>query len=367
MILESVELEETRTELRQVLVSIYDRVSPPERAVACAERLGQGDCDAELWARISGELGGVGLAVPAALGGSGASLAEAAVLFEVGGARLGCVPLLGSTLAAECLVRSRDAEAARRWVPALSEGRLRGAVAWHGDGVSVRKTAPGQDGDVVLDGTVEIVVDVVDAALLVLPVGVGLVVVDLTSVVVEQVDSLDLTRAVGRVRLSATAGHRVGGRPGAEVLDEVRDVAALFLATEMLGVAEQALADSVDYAKQREQFGRVIGSFQAIKHLLADMATAADLARSLVEHATWAAVERPERLREAASMAFLAAADAACFVTAENVQVHGGIGFSWEHPAHLYFRKARADAALLGDRALMADRLLASVGVLGEA
>jgi alkylation response protein AidB-like acyl-CoA dehydrogenase len=361
MILTSDEHDETATALRQVLLSMCDRVSPPGDAVARAEAVVEGRHDLELWARLSGELGGAGLAVPAELGGGGASLAEAALVFEeVAGARLACVPLLGTTLAAELLVRSGDAAAAARWVPGLAAGELRGALAWSAPHVAVR----GAGAQVVLDGTLDRVVDAVGADVLVVPAAGGLVVVELAGVRVEQLDSLDLTRAVARVRLRSAPGVRLGGRPGPEVLEELRDVAALLLAAEQLGVAEQALRDAVAHAKVREQFGRVIGSFQALKHLLADMATATDLARSLVEHAVWTSVEEPDRLREAAAMAKLAGDEAACRVSAECVQVLGGLGFSWEHHAHLFFRKARANAALLGGRQGFVDRLLTSVGAV---
>jgi len=357
VILESLELEETRTELRSLLESLYERSAPIGSAVARADLVASGDVEPPVWARLAEDVGAVGLAVPTGLGGSGAGLAELAVLFEMEGAGLGCVPLLGSVLALEVLLRG-DESARRRWVPDLATGSVRGALAWRADAVTAVRTGE----ETVLDGVLAAVTDVVGAGVLVLPVGEDLYLVDLSDeqVQVEQLATLDLTRSAGRVRLAGVRAVWVGA---VATLDEVRDVAALLLAHELLGVAERALGDAVAYAGAREQFGRVIGSFQALKHLLADMATSADLARSLVEHAAWAAAEAPERLRETATMAYLAAADSACFVTAENVQVHGGIGFSWEHPAHLYFRKARADAALLGERSDFVDRLLETAGV----
>ena len=151
--------------------------------------------------------------------------------------------------------------------------------------------------------------------------------------------------------------------PAPDIGSDDIDMLRAALAAEQLGVAEQALADAVEYAGVREQFGRVIGSFQAMKHLLADVATETDLARSMVEHAVWAAAASPEDLPEAAAMAMLAASRAAVVASGENVQVHGGIGFSWEHPAHLLFRKARSNDCLLGPPADLTDRILSSHGV----
>jgi alkylation response protein AidB-like acyl-CoA dehydrogenase len=359
MIIEATEVAENRLELHESLTTIYDRTAPTAERVDRADRLAAGTQETALWSRLGRDFGGVGLASPVGLGGGGAGLAELAVMFEVDGARLGCVPILGSVLVVEALLRCGDQQTARRWVPDLATGSVSGALAWTAHDVLARE---GAEGGLVLDGTTSAVADAVGASVLVLPVDGDLVVVDLARAAVEQLEALDLTRTFGRVRFDATPATRLRGQPGGEVLEQVRDVAALLLATELLGVTEQALADAVAYAGHREQFGRPVGSFQALKHLLADMATAADLVRSLVEHATWAAAEAPDRLREAAAMAFLAAADVACFVTAENVQVYGGIGFSWEHPAHLFFREARADASLLGEPSRFVDRVLASAG-----
>ncbi len=177
-------------------------------------------------------------------------------------------------------------------------------------------------------------------------------------------ETLDLTRSLAQVEFAAAAADRVAVDDAIALLDELLDVAAVLVASEQLGVAEKSVADAVAYAATREQFGRPIGSFQALKHILADMATQADLARSLVEHAVWAAVESPEQLRAAESL--IESSRAACAVTAENVQVHGGIGFSWEHPAHLYFRKARSNEMLLGEASTWTERSFAPDRRAGE-
>ncbi len=180
------------------------------------------------------------------------------------------------------------------------------------------------------------------------------------NVAVVRREALDLARSLSLVTCSAAPARAVVTTSAADLLENVRDLAAVLTAAEQLGVAEQAVADAVAFAKEREQFGRAIGSFQAIKHLAADMATDADLARSLVEHAVWAAVEAVDSLPGAAASALVEASRSACSVTADNVQIHGGIGFSWEHPAHLYFRKARSNQMLWGDSAGWSARAFAA-------
>ncbi|MGC9667607.1 acyl-CoA dehydrogenase family protein [Planosporangium sp. 12N6] len=365
MILNDVDAGAARDELRDVVEAMFDRISPATGVVHRADAAAAGSIDTELWNRLNQELGAVGLAVPEEWGGTGATIAEVAVLFEAGGRRLSTVPLLGTFLAVEALVRSGDAAACQRWVPDLVSGGTAGAFAWP----ATRVVAAPVGDSWRLSGTVDLVIDGPTADLLILPAvtgdGLRLFTVPLEGVRRERRETLDLTRQLGLVVLEQTPAQRVDvGSDVVELTEVLRDVAATALACEQLGVAEQALADAVAYAKEREQFGRRIGSFQAVKHLLADLATSADLARSLVEHAVWAATEQPARRRAAAAMAILAASAAACFVSGENVQVHGGIGFSWEHPAHLFFRKARSNAVLLGDRSFYTDRLLAEIGVL---
>lgn len=361
MILNDLEGLDTRAELAEILTTVFDRVAPRAEAVARAEAAAAGTYDSELWGRLNGEIGVVALTVPEELGGAGATLAETAVVLELIGRRTAAVPFLGSFLAVEALVRADAAAARERWLEPLMGGEAGGAASWAG-ALTAEETATGW----TVTGHLEVVVDGHSADVVIAPAtsrdGERWFAIDLAGCSRRRLEALDLTREVANLRLDDASAIPIPTSDADGLRRELQDLAALALAVEQLGVAEQSLADAVDYAKIREQFGRTIGSFQALKHLLADMATEADLARSLVEHALWVAAERPTELTEAAAMAMLGASRAAVFASGENVQVHGGIGFSWEHPAHLYFRKARSNDALLATRAELSERVLNARG-----
>jgi alkylation response protein AidB-like acyl-CoA dehydrogenase len=357
MILDSAEGIETRAELASVLTTVFDRVAPIADVVLRADAAAAGGYDAALWDKLNGEVGIAGLTVPEDLGGAGATWAEALVLAEVVGRRSAALPYLGTLLAVEALAGT-GGTAAERWLEPLMSGESTGAVSW-ANGLTAVEAADGW----TVSGSVDLVVDGSLAGVLAVPAtsphGAGWFAVDLANATRRRQDALDLTRDLAVLELAdAPALLIAAGQPDGLAV-RLRDLAVLALAVEQLGVAEQAVEDAVAYARAREQFGRTIGSFQAVKHLLADLVTEADLARSLVEHATWAAVESPEQLTEAAAMAMIAASGAAVTASAENVQVHGGIGFSWEHPAHLHFRKARSNEVLLDPPHVLADKVLA--------
>ena len=161
-----------------------------------------------------------------------------------------------------------------------------------------------------------------------------------------------------------SAAQLVGAEGSAEaLLERVRDRAALAIACEQLGTASRALTMAVDYAKTRVQFGRAIGSFQAVKHRCVEMAQRVEAARSATEWGAATVAEGSELAGVAAALSTVCSTDAAVFVTAENVQIHGGIGFTWEHPAHLYFRRARSSALLHGSADDARERLLQRLGV----
>ena len=363
MILDDVQALETRADLSGLVSGLFDKVSPASSVVQRADAAARGEIDQALWSRLNGEIGVVGLTVPEGLGGAGATIAESAVVLEQIGRRAAAIPFLGSFLAVEALVRGGQARAQERWLTELVQGEAQGAVAWPADLSAQRR------GDLwTVTGSVDLVIDGFGADVLVVPAstpeGRQWLAVDLAGVERTRREALDLTRELASLVINEAPGVEIaeGGR-FADLEAYLESLAVLALSVEQLGVAEQALEDALAYAKVREQFGRTIGSFQAVKHLLADMATEADLARSLVEHAVWACVANPSDFSEAASLAMLGASRAAVFITGENVQVHGGIGFSWEHPAHLYFRKARSNEVLLGSRATFSDRVLAAHGV----
>ncbi|MFJ6565291.1 acyl-CoA dehydrogenase family protein [Streptomyces sp. NPDC091412] len=363
MILQDVEAAEMRSELTECVAQLADRVAPRSDAVARADAAADGAFDRELWERLIREVGILGLAVPEEQGGAGATHAELGAVVEVLGRRTAAVPLFGAALAIEALVAALESPTAGVWLPALIDGSAHGAVAFAGDlravevdGVwRVTGSAPA-----VVDGSVTDVL-IAEAST---PAGARWFGVDVADATRDRHETLDLVRDITTLTVDGAPATDLGDAVTEGLRNRIEAVADLLLACEQLGVAEQSLEDAVEYAEVREQFGRVIGSFQAVKHVLADVAVEADLARSLVEHAVWAAVQSPRDLPEASAMALLAASRAAVLASGENVQVHGGIGFSWEHCAHLLFRKARSNEMILHPPAELADRVLRAEGVL---
>ena len=176
--------------------------------------------------------------------------------------------------------------------------------------------------------------------------------------------TLDQTRKLARLEFGSVPGRLIG-MPGSAgpVLDRTLDVAAIALAAEQLGGAQRALDMAVGYAKIRRQFGRPIGSFQAIKHKCADMLLEVESARSAAYYAGWAAAEDSDELPVVASLAKSYCSEAYFHAAAENIQIHGGIGFTWEHDAHLYFKRAKSSEVLLGDPSYHRELLAQRIGI----
>ena len=287
------------------------------------------------WTAIC-ELGWPALLVPEARGGLGLGVVELAVVQEELGAALAPSPFL-STVAAAALIADAGSEEQRaRWLPALAEGEVRGAVATlaDDDGWTAVPDADGADVVVVRDGRRWAVAIATEA---------------------ESVEALDSTRRLWRVR----AGGELEPLPG----DGARasDIVAVALAAESVGVARRAMDMAVEYAKEREQFGRPIGAYQAVSHACAQMLLEVEGARSTALYAAWALDHEPESGPLAASMAKAYASDAGWRVPAAALQVHGGIGFTWEHDLHLWLKRGKANAYLWGDarehRARVAKRI----------
>jgi alkylation response protein AidB-like acyl-CoA dehydrogenase len=187
---------------------------------------------------------------------------------------------------------------------------------------------------------------------------------DAPGLTVTPLTTLDLTRRQAAVQFSGVPATLVGGRGDAgAALRRTLDLAAVALAAEQAGGAGRLLQMSIEYAKDRYQFGRPIGSFQAIKHKLADMALDVERMDSVVRHAATVADGDPAALPAVAGIAKVFCSEAYFRVAAENIQVHGGIGFTWEHPAHLYFRRAKSSEFLLGSPSAHRERLLRTLGV----
>jgi alkylation response protein AidB-like acyl-CoA dehydrogenase len=328
--------------------------------------------DPRAWAELGGQLGLTGLLVPPGYGGAGCGLAEAGVVLQELGRGLASVPYLSSAvLAVTALLASGDEAAQAELLPRLATGDLIGAVAVSGpDGRadatpdSLGVTASHSPGGTTLDGEACYVVGGHVAGLLLVAArdeeGTGLyrVAADAPGLSRTVMPVLDATRKLTRLGFGGVAAHPLGpAGSGAAALARVLDTAAVALAAEAVGGAEQALDLAVSHARQRVQFGRPIGSFQAVKHKCADMLVALEGARVALDGALLATADSGV----AALVASLQCSAAYTHVTAEAIQVLGGIGFTWEHPAHLYFRRARTSAVLFGTeaqrRAALADRL----------
>ena len=315
--------------------------------------------DRKTWLRLA-ELGLQGLAVPEEHGGAGSSFEEVSVVLEELGRALYPGPFLATTLAAEALNRGDDRDLAARYLPALASGELIGTVAVeqpaYGSSPTAQVTASGE----ALTGTVPFVLDGHVADLLLVATADGLWAVEsgATGITTELLETTDQTRRLARVSFSATPGVRIGGP---ELVEHVLSVAAAAVACSQLGGAEAVLASTVAYAKVRTQFGRAIGSFQAVKHHCADVYVAVESGKAAARRAAREVAADGPELAELAAIAKAWCSDAYVTAAATGLQVHGGIGFTWEHPIHLHLKRAKTDELLFGDarhhRARLADAL----------
>jgi alkylation response protein AidB-like acyl-CoA dehydrogenase len=316
------------------------------------------------------ELGWPGLALPEEWGGQGLGVVELAVLFEEMGYALAPSPLLSNTIAGLALAHCGSDEQRERWLRPLAAGEVRGTPALWDAGSTA---TPGgftmearDDGDgVVLDGEKVLVMDADAADFLLVASADGkrhLVERGAEGVTVLAQPSIDLTRRLYSVRFD---GVRVSA--DATLPAEEPDYFPVFhrvcvaLAAESTGVAQRAMEMAVAYAKDRQQFGRPIGAYQAVSHRCAQMLLETENARSAVYGAAWAADAEPESLPVAASMAKAYASDAGWRVPDASIQVHGGIGFTWEHDLHLFLKRGKANAAMFGDARWHRDRVAGAV------
>jgi alkylation response protein AidB-like acyl-CoA dehydrogenase len=329
--------------------------------------------DAKVWSRLGSELGVLGLAVPEAQGGAGGTLIDQAVAVEELGAALACGPLFGTVyLVIPALVaalgsgdasESGDISKIGEELAALADGTRTAAfavgdVAGEFDAAAVTVDAAPTHQGWALTGTVPRVVDAGAADSLLVaakgPDGPGIYAVDAKGPGVQRIslNTLDLTRPQATVELSDAPARLVAGADyAARVITRALQVGSALLAVEQVGAAQHLLDLSVEYAKARLQFGRPIGSFQAVKHRLADDLVALEHARSTAYHAIWALSDGTgDALDPELAVSIAQATCSAAFtqVATDTIQVHGGIGFTWEHQAHLYYKRAYTDAALLG-------------------
>jgi alkylation response protein AidB-like acyl-CoA dehydrogenase len=316
------------------------------------------------------ELGWAGLALPEEWGGQGLGIVELAVLFEELGYALAPSPLLSNTVAGLAIAAGGSDEQRKRYLRPLADGELRVAPALIDAGVPV---APGkfamaaqEQGDgVVLDGEKTLVTDAASADVFLVATADNrrhLVEKSAAGVTVIPEESIDLTRRLSSVRFE---GVRVGPEntlPGGDAdYFPVFLRASVALAAESTGVAQRALEMSVAYAKDRQQFGRPIGAYQAVSHRCAQMLLETENSRSAVYGAAWAADAEPESLPLAACMAKAYASDAGWRVPDAAIQVHGGIGFTWEHDLHFFLKRGRLNASMFGDAKWHRERVAAAV------
>jgi alkylation response protein AidB-like acyl-CoA dehydrogenase len=329
-----------------------------------------------VWTQMANQLGLQGLAIPEEYGGAGFGAVEQAIVLEEMGRSLLCAPYFATVaMAANALLTSGDEDACRAYLPGIATGETIATLAlsedtgrWDEEGVTLRAERSG-DGW-ALDGHKSFVLDGAIATLVLVAArtwsGVSLFAVDgaARGLTRTPLETLDQTRKLARVEFARTPARMVGDVGGGwSGLSRTLDLAAIALAAEQVGGAQRCLDMSVEYAKVRYQFGRPIGSFQVIKHRCADLLLEVESARAAAQYAAWAAVEESAEVPVAASLAKATCSDAYFRAAADNIQIHGGIGFTWEHDAHLYFKRAKSSQLFLGDAAYHREHLAQRMGV----
>ena len=372
------------------------------RGLLARQQRGDAGDDKALWRRLCGEIGVAGLAIPQRYGGTGAGPVETHIVMEELGRGLTCSPLLGSAvLTAQALLASGDTVACQRLLPAIADGSAVAALAWTApaghwdpgeaayaahpaarttaaDAIQAIAEAAGPDAgmgagtgagtgapeasvpsvsspdDWVLTGEAHHVLDGDQADVLLAaartPGGVGLFEVDPRGrgVARAAVTTMDTTRRLAIVRLDRAPGLPIGAIPGSAALARARDLACIALSAEQVGAAQRALELTVAYTKVRVQFGRAIGSFQALQHRMAGLHVLVESARSLSYAAADAAAEGAADLGLHAAAAKVYCSEALARVAGEMIQMHGAIGITWEHDAHRYLKRAHGAGQLFG-------------------
>jgi alkylation response protein AidB-like acyl-CoA dehydrogenase len=320
-------------------------------------------CDPQLTARLAGEVGVYALGVPERFGGAGFGMLELGVVFqEAGRAALGA-PLLSQVLAADLLLQATGSGGMLAQIasgeliaaPAIAEGPLGWDVL---PGTAAVRSADGW----TLTGTKDWVQDGAQAGLFIVyamsPDGPALFATEAGTpgLTVEPVTTIDISRRFARLRLNAVPATALTVPDALTAVRRARDRGLVLLSADHVGVAQQCLEMAAAWAKEREQFGQAIGSFQAIKHKLANVRLELEAAESACMYALWAAQQAPAEFATVARIAAHTCAEAAMLAASENIQVHGGIGATWEHPAHVYLRRATTGRRLLADpQALLED------------
>ena len=332
-------LSDDQREIQRTARQLLAERSPFERVREHAE---SGRSDEALWREVC-ELGWPGIAIAEKYGGQGLGRIELSILCEELGSSVAAIPFLPTVLASTLIEHAGSEEQCERLLPGLASGEAKGALG------------------VAVDGTAELVIGGADADVLVLVEDDGARVLARAGADVASTASIDPTRSAARVGAAADAGEELAGEVAAGV-----DRGLVAVSSELVGVCDRALRMTVDFVKERKQFGVPVGSFQAVSHRCAQMLLETEMARSAAASAAWSADADPATLPEAAALAKAAASSAGREVTASAIQAHGGIGFTWEADVHWLYKRAQIDAALLGgakrQRARLAQILADRVG-----
>lgn len=370
---------EEQDELRQTVRRFLEDKSPSAEVRRLMETT-EG-YDEAVWTQMAQELGLQSIHIPEAYGGQGFTFVELAIVLEEMGRVLLCAPYLSTVvLAGNAILNAGTEEQKTELLGGIASGETKAALAftepngkWDAAGITL-EAKPDGDG-FVLDGTKHFVIDghVADLVVVVARTpgssgeeGIGFFTVagDADGLTRTPLATMDQTRKQAKLEFAGVAATPLG-EPGAgwPAFSKTLDQASVALANEMVGGGQLVLEMSVQYAKDRVQFGRPIGSFQAIKHKCADMLLEVESAKSAAYYAAWAAAEDDDELPVVASLAKAYCSDAYFHATAENIQIHGGIGFTWEHDAHLYFKRAKSSEILLGDATYHRELLAQRIGI----
>jgi len=371
----SEEQEELRRSVRRFM---DDKSSSPEvrRLMETTEGY-----DVGVWKQMAQELGLQSLHIPEQYGGQGFSFVELGIVLEEMGRNLLCAPYFSTVcLAANAILNAGTDEQKAALLPGIASGETIATLAftepsgkWDANGITLEATKSGSG--YTLSGTKMFVLDGHVANLVVVVAreagtsgtdGISFFTVDADAEGLTRtaLTTMDQTRKQAKLDFANTPAQLLGtAGAGWPALSKTLDQAAVCLANEMVGGGQKVLDMSVDYAKVRVQFGRPIGSFQAIKHKCADMLLEVESAKSAAYYSAWAAAEDNDELPVVASLAKAYCSDAYFHAAAENIQIHGGIGFTWEHDAHLYFKRAKSSEILFGDATYHRELLAQRIGI----
>jgi alkylation response protein AidB-like acyl-CoA dehydrogenase len=356
-------------ELRQTIRRFLEREFPEARVRALMET--PSGHDERIWRRMAEELALPGLVIPEQYGGAGLGPVELAIVMEEMGRVLFCGPFLSTAvLSVYALLHAATEEAKGGLLRDIASGAAIAATALNPCADDTVCRAAREAGGWRLEGSVDFVVDghVADVLLVIARTaegrGVFRVDGDAPGLRRTPLPTLDLTRKLSRLDFSGAPGAMISAGDASAALGRVFALTVGALGAEQVGGAQRCLETATEYAKTRLQFGRPIGSYQAIKHRCADMLVEVEFARSAAYHAAFRAAEQDHAEAVAAAhMAKAYCSEAYFHAAAENIQIHGGMGFTWEHSAHLYFKRAKASAVLFGDPIQHRQELARQIGI----